>query len=103
MGNISRRDLLTHLAPAISATAIPPIASTAATNLVERARVGPSEFLKMSPTLTLYYERYGLPVCTENFVWIDLVRESHNVSGDGRAVMLFAHAVHRAVQVEEST
>lgn len=42
-----------------------------------------------------------LAVRTVNFVRIDLVKESLNVSDDGRAVMLLPGAVRLAVQVEE--
>lgn len=62
MGNISRRDLFRQFVPVISTAAIPPIAAMAAPSVVERAAVRPSEFLKMSPTLTRYYEQYELPL-----------------------------------------
>jgi hypothetical protein len=42
-------------------------------------------------------------VCTENFVRIDYVTESPNVSGDGRSVLPLPGPVRLAVQVEEPT
>jgi hypothetical protein len=40
------------------------------------------------------------PVCTKNFIHFDCVRESHNVSDDGCAILLLSGAVGFAVQVE---
>ena len=42
-------------------------------------------------------------VCTENFVRIDYVTESPNVSGDDRSVLPLPGPVGLAVQVEEPT
>jgi hypothetical protein len=42
-------------------------------------------------------------VCTENSIRIDLVTESLNVTGDGRAVMLLPGPARLTVQVEEPT
>jgi hypothetical protein len=39
-------------------------------------------------------------VCTKNFIHFDCVRESHNVSDDGCAILLLSDAVGFAVQVE---
>jgi hypothetical protein len=39
-------------------------------------------------------------VCTKNFIHFDCVRESHNVSDDGCAILLLSGAVGFAVQVE---
>jgi hypothetical protein len=44
-----------------------------------------------------------VPLCTENFVLIDYVNESPNVSSDDRSAALLADAIRLAVQVEELT
>ena len=59
--------------------------------------------VRVHPIIVIVTAEPGGPVCAENFIRIDLVTESLNVSADGRAAMLFPHAVDLAVQVEEPT
>jgi len=53
--------------------------------------------------LSIRSELLGAVVCTENFVRIDYVTESPNVSGDDRPVLPPPHPVRLAVQVQEPT
>jgi hypothetical protein len=68
-------------------------------------RIGASVFARIARTSVrdVLQSNKREPVCTENVIRIDLVKESLNFDHDGRAAFLLSDVAGVAVRVEEPT